>query len=78
MEGPGTTFSNEKYSVLSNFHYAEFLAYCTLEDKSNNTCEYQPDQLEVISLKIIMKSVFFTRKTKLMISGETMQCRKVI
>ena len=35
-----------KYSVLSNFCYADFLAYYTLENKSNKLCEYQPDELD--------------------------------
>ena len=30
MERPSATFCNGKYSILSNFCYAEFLAYCIL------------------------------------------------
>ena len=26
--------------------YVEFLAYYTLENKSSNSCEYQPDELD--------------------------------
>ena len=33
-------------SVLNDFCYAEFLAYYTLDNNSNKTCEYQPDELD--------------------------------
>ena len=46
MERPSATFCNGKYSVLNYFCYAEVLAYYTLENKSNTTCEYQPDELD--------------------------------
>ena len=42
MEKPNETFSNRKYSTLNNFCYAKFLTYCTRENKSSKTCEYQP------------------------------------
>ena len=45
MERPSATFCNGKYSVLNGF-YAEYLAYYTLENKSNKTCEYQSDELD--------------------------------
>ena len=45
-ERPSATFCNEKYSVLNDFCYADFLAYYTLENKSNQICEYQPDELD--------------------------------
>ena len=44
MERPSATFCNGKFSVLNDFCYAEFFAYYTLENKSNQTCEYQPDE----------------------------------
>ena len=40
MEKPISTFCNEKYSILNNFCYAEFLTYYKLENKSNKTCKY--------------------------------------
>ena len=46
MERPSSRFCNRKYSVLNNFCYAEFLAHYTRENKSNRTCEYQPDELD--------------------------------
>ena len=33
-------------SVLNDFCYAEFLEYYTLDNNSNKTCEYQPDELD--------------------------------
>ena len=45
MERPSATFCNGKYIVLNDFSDAEFLAYYTLENKSNKTCEYQTDKL---------------------------------
>ena len=46
MEKTSATFCNGKYSVLSDFFYAEFFSIdFTLEIKSNKTCEYQPDEL---------------------------------
>ena len=46
MERPTATFCNRKYSVLNDFCFAECLAYCTLENKSNKTCEYQSNELD--------------------------------
>ena len=46
MERPSATFCNGKYRVLKDFCYAEFLAYYKLENKSNKTCEYQPDEFD--------------------------------
>ena len=46
MERPNATFCNEKYSVLNEFCCVKFLAYYTLENKSNKTCEYQPNKLD--------------------------------
>ena len=46
MERPIATFCNGKHSILNDFCYAEFLAYYTHENKSNKTCEYQPDELD--------------------------------
>ena len=46
MERPNATFCNGKYRVLNDFCYTEFLAHYTLENKSNKTCEYQPDELD--------------------------------
>ena len=37
IEKPNATFYHGKYSALNYFCYAEFLAYYTLESKSNNT-----------------------------------------
>ena len=45
MERPRATFCNGKYSIFYNFFCTEFLPYYTLENKSNKTCEYQPDEL---------------------------------
>ena len=42
MERLSVTFCNGKYSVLNDFCHADVLAHCTLENKSNKTCEYQP------------------------------------
>ena len=38
-ERPNATFCHGKYSALNDLYYAEFLAYYTLESKSNNTCD---------------------------------------
>ena len=46
MERPSATFCNGKCRVLNDFCYTEFLAHYTLENKSNKTCEYQPDELD--------------------------------
>ena len=46
MGRPVATFCSGKYSVFNNFCYTEFLAYFTLENESNKTCEYQPDELD--------------------------------
>ena len=46
MGRPRATFYNVKNSFLNDFCYAEFLAFYTLENKSNKTCENQPDELD--------------------------------
>ena len=56
MERASSTFWYGKYKILDDFCYAEFLAYCTLENKSSKTGEYQPDELDD-NLRITMKSV---------------------
>ena len=37
-ERPSATFYNGKYIVLNDFCFSEFLAYCTLENKSSKAC----------------------------------------
>ena len=74
MERPSTVFCNGKYSVLNDFCYAEFLAYYTLENKLNKTCEYQSDELHDYLIENNHEECSDPRKIKLMISGETMQC----
>ena len=60
MDRPSATFCNGKYSVLDlkqhsvmeKKHFCtisvllEFLAYYILENKSNKTCKYQPDEID--------------------------------
>ena len=44
MEKPSASFCNGKYSVLNHFCYVKFLAYYTLERKSDKNCNYQLDE----------------------------------
>ena len=53
------------------------MAYYTLENKSNKICEYQPDELDDNLIENNNEECFYPKRIKLMISGETMQCRKV-
>ena len=46
VERPSGTFCNGKYIAFNDFYYAEFLAYYTLANKSSDSCEYQPDELD--------------------------------
>ena len=71
IERPNATFCYGKYSALNDFCCAEFLACYTLESKSNNTCDYQPDDLDDNLTENNQKQI------KLMNSGEKMRCRKV-
>ena len=77
VERPNATFCSRKYSVLYYFCFAEFLAYYTLENKSSKTCEYQPDELDDQLIENNHEECSYPKKIKLMISGETMRCRKV-
>ena len=77
MERPNATFCNEKCSVLNNFCNAEFLAYYTLENKSSKTCEYQSNEFDDNLIESNHEECSYPPKIKLMISGETMQYRKV-
>ena len=77
MERPNATFCNGNSRVLNNFCLAEFSVYYTLENKSTKTCDISQTNLMIIWLRITMKSVLTPLKVKLIISGETMRCRKV-
>ena len=70
-------FCNEKYGILDNFCYAEFLAYYTLENKPSKTGEYQPDEFDDNLIENNREECSYRPKIKLMISGETMRCRKL-
>ena len=74
MKWPNATICNEKYSILNYFCDAEFLAYCRLETKASKTYDYQSDD-NLIEKK--HEECSYPPIIKLMISGETMQCRKV-
>ena len=77
MERPNATFCNGKFGVLNNFCYAEFLAYYTLESKSTRTCKHQPDELDDKLIENSHEECPYPKNIKLMISGETMPCRKI-
>ena len=77
MERPSATLCNGKYSILNDFCYANFLSYCTPVNKSSNTGEYHPDELNEYLLEDDHEECSYPQKIKLMISGETMPCRKV-
>ena len=79
MERPTATFCSRKYSVLNDSGYAEVLAYYTLDNKSSKTCEYQSDELDdnLIENNDEVFFMVFTKKNKLVISGEKMTCHKV-
>ena len=77
MQIPNETICNEKYSILDNFSYAKFLAYCTFENKPVKTWEYQPDKLNDKFIVNNYEECSYPQKIKLMISDETMRCQKV-
>ena len=66
-----------KIRYIRRFFYAEFIVYYTFENKSSKTGEYQADELDDNLIGNKMKSVLNPPKIKLMISGETIRCRKV-
>ena len=68
---------SSKVQCLNDFSYAEFLAYYTLESKSNNTCDYQPDELDDNLIENNHEECSYQKQIKLMNLGEKMQCRKV-
>ena len=77
IERSNATFCHRKYSALNNFCYAEFLAYYTLESKSNNTCDYQPDELDDVLIENSHEECSYPKQIKMMNSGEKMRCCKV-
>ena len=77
MERRNATFCNGKYNVLNDFCYAEFLAYYTLENKSNKISEYQPDELNDNLIENNHEECSYPKKIKLIISGDKIRCRKV-
>ena len=77
LERASATFCIGKFRVLNGFCYAEFLAYYTLENKSNKTCEYQPEELDDNLIENNHKECSYPQTIKLMISGKTVRCWKV-
>ena len=74
LKRASATFCNGKYSVFSNFRYAEFLRYYTLENKSDKTCEYQAAELDDNLIKDNQEDwIALILNVKSMISGGTMQ-----
>ena len=55
----------------------QFLAFYARENKSNKTSEYLPDELDDNLIENNHEECSYAKKIKLMISGETMRCRKV-
>ena len=72
LERPNPSFRNGKYSVLNEFCHVEISAYYTVENKSNKTCKYQPDELDDNLIEINHGEGSYPKIIKLMISGETM------
>ena len=68
---------NGKYRIGEDFCCKEFLTYYTFENKSSNTYHHQQDELDDNLIVNNHKECSYTPKIKLMISGETMHCRKV-
>ena len=64
-------------SVLNKFCLTEYLTHCTLEKKSDKACEYQSDKLDDNLIENNHEKCSYPKKNKLLILGETMQCRKV-
>ena len=75
MERSSAPFCNGKYSILDDFCCAEFLAYYTLENKSNKTGEYQPDELDEYLIQNNHEEFSYPPKISLMFLGETMRCQ---
>ena len=59
-----------KISALNDLCYAEFLVYYTLENKSSNSCEYQPDELDDSLIQKNHEESSYPKQIKLMISEE--------
>ena len=66
-----------KIQRFKQFCYAENLAYYTLENKSNKTCEYYPDEFDDNLIENNHEDFSYPSKIKLMITGETMRWCKV-
>ena len=77
LERASAIFCIGKFRILNDFCYAEFVAYYTLENKSNKACGYQPEELDDNLIEINHKEFSYPQTIKLMISGKTMPCRKV-
>ena len=79
MERPSASFCNGKYSKLDDFCYAEFLAHDILEKKPSKNDEYQPDELQPNDnlIENNHEECSYPPNIKLIVSVETMYCRKV-
>ena len=62
--------------MLDEFYLAESLTYYTLENKPNKTGEYQLNELDDNLIENNHEECSYSPKIKMMISGETMYCRK--
>ena len=77
MEKSRATFCDWKHCVLNDFYYAKFSAYYTLENKWSKTCGFQPDKLDDNFIENNHDDCSYPPKNELIISEDTIQCRKV-
>ena len=77
VERPSAAFCNGKYSALNDFCYAECFAYYTLENKSSNSCQHQPEELDETLIEKNHEDPSYPKQIKLMILGERIRCRQI-
>ena len=70
VENASAAFCSGKYSALSYFYYAEFLAYHILENKSTNSREYQRNESDDSFIEKDYEDSSYPKQIKMMISGE--------
>ena len=77
---PDSHFQNGKYAILENLCFAEFLSYCYVESKINETSDYNDSQPIVLNNQLVEgnhKSCIYPKSVPLMSSNEKLKYRTV-
>ena len=74
IDRPNALFNGGKYNALEDFSYAEFSAYCNINDQPDHLFECQPDKFQDKLIKENHIECCYPKRIKLMRSYTKMRC----